>query len=77
MSDERIEPRERDAVPAVDAKPLMEWEEYRHAEPGELVEEDGTVMSGPAGAPQDDLDWRERRELSKKLGTDPSEPRKL
>jgi hypothetical protein len=37
-------------------------EEYRHAEPTELVEADGVVMSGPGGAPQEDLSPEERRE---------------
>jgi hypothetical protein len=27
---------------------------YRQADPRDLVEEDGVVMSGPGGAPQDD-----------------------
>jgi hypothetical protein len=36
--------------------------EYRHAEPTDLVEADGVVMSGPGGAPQEDLSPEERRE---------------
>ena len=32
----------------------VQSEEYRHANPRDLVEEDGTVMSGPGGSPQDD-----------------------
>jgi hypothetical protein len=39
----------------------VQSDEYRHAEPTELVEEDGVVMSGPGGAPQDDLPPQERR----------------
>jgi hypothetical protein len=35
---------------------------YRHAEPEQVVEEDGVAMSGPAGAPQDDFTADERRE---------------
>ena len=35
---------------------------YRHAEPTELVDEEGVVMSWPAGAPQDDTSPDERRE---------------
>jgi len=31
-------------------------DEYRHAEPTDLVETDGVVMSGPGGAPQYDDD---------------------
>src|SRR5689334_17844488 len=40
----------------------VQSDEYRHAEPTELVEEDGVVMSGPGGAPQEDLSPDERRE---------------
>jgi hypothetical protein len=40
----------------------LQSEEYRHAEPTELVEEEGVVMSGPGGAPQDGLSPDERRE---------------
>ena len=40
----------------------VQSDEYRHAEPTELVEEDGVVMSGPGGAPQEDLSPEERRE---------------
>jgi len=29
----------------------VQSEEYRHARPDEIVEEDGTAMSGPGGAP--------------------------
>jgi hypothetical protein len=36
-------------------------EEYRQAEPTELVEAEGVVMSGPAGAPQEDEPLDERR----------------
>jgi hypothetical protein len=35
--------------------------EYRTADPREVVEEDGTVMSGPAGAPQEGETVEERR----------------
>jgi hypothetical protein len=40
----------------------VQSDEYRHAEPTELVEQDGVVMSGPGGAPQEDLSPDERRE---------------
>ena len=40
----------------------VQSDEYRHADPRDLVEEDGVVMSGPAGAPQEDLSADERRE---------------
>jgi hypothetical protein len=36
-------------------------DEYRTADPRDVVEEDGLVMSGPAGAPQEDLSPEERR----------------
>jgi hypothetical protein len=40
-------------------------EAYRHADPRELVEEGGTAMSGPGGAPQEGLSVEERRELDR------------
>jgi hypothetical protein len=40
----------------------VQSEEYRHADPRDVVEEDGVVMSGPGGAPQEDLSPEERRE---------------
>ena len=39
----------------------VQSDEYRHADPRELVEEEGVVMSGPAGAPQEDESVEERR----------------
>ena len=39
----------------------VQSDEYRHADPRELVEEDGVVMSGPAGAPQEGESEEERR----------------
>jgi hypothetical protein len=41
-------------------------EEYRHADPREVVEEGGTTMSGPGGAPQEGLSAEERRGLDRK-----------
>jgi hypothetical protein len=35
--------------------------EYRHAGPEEVVEADGVGMSGPAGAPQEEVDAEARR----------------
>ena len=40
----------------------VQSEEYRHADPREVVEGGGTVMSGPAGAPQEGETVEERRE---------------
>jgi hypothetical protein len=37
-------------------------DEYRHADPRDVVEEDDVVMSGPGGAPQENLSVEERRE---------------
>ena len=38
----------------------LQSEEYRHADPRDLVEEGGTVMAGPGGAPQDGESVEER-----------------
>ena len=42
--------------------------DYRHADPRDVVEADGVVMSGPAGAPQEGMTAEERRDA------DDSEP---
>ena len=34
---------------------------YRFARPEDVVEGDGTAMSGPGGAPEEELDAEERR----------------
>ena len=39
----------------------IQSDEYRHADPRDLVEEGGTVMAGPGGAPQEGLSVEERR----------------
>ena len=39
----------------------VQGDEYRHADPRDVVEEDGVVMSGPGGAPQDGSSPEERR----------------
>ena len=39
----------------------LQSEEYRTADPRDVVEEDGVVMSGPGGAPQEDESPAERR----------------
>ena len=41
-------------------------DEYRAADPRDVVEEGGTVMSGPAGAPQEDESPLERRERDRR-----------
>jgi hypothetical protein len=43
--------------------------EYRHAESDTLVESEGVAMSGPAGAPQDELSPDERRERDRDSGS--------
>lgn len=40
----------------------LQSEEYRTADPREVVEEGGTVMSGPGGAPQEETSPEERRQ---------------
>jgi hypothetical protein len=39
----------------------VQSEHYRSADPRELVEEDGTVMAAPGGAPQEGTSPEERR----------------
>ena len=39
----------------------LQSEDYRTADPRDVVVEDGVVMSGPGGAPQEDLSPDERR----------------
>jgi hypothetical protein len=39
----------------------VQSDEYRHADPRELVEDEGVVMSGPGGAPQEKESVEERR----------------
>jgi hypothetical protein len=39
----------------------LQSDEYRSADPRELVEEEGTVMAGPGGAPQEGTSPEERR----------------
>jgi hypothetical protein len=39
----------------------VQSDEYRHADPRDIVEEGGVAMSGPGGAPQEDSTPDERR----------------
>ncbi|HWG55443.1 MAG TPA: hypothetical protein VNT58_02850 [Gaiellaceae bacterium] len=41
-------------------------DEYRHAEPRDIVVEGDVAMSGPGGAPQEGLTADERRELDRR-----------
>jgi hypothetical protein len=47
---------------ADDPRGGQQSDEYRSADPREVVKEDGTVMSGPGGSPQEDASLEERRE---------------
>ena len=40
----------------------VQSEEYRHADPREIVQEEGVAMAGPGGAPQEGESAEERRE---------------
>ena len=42
----------------------LQSDDYRHADPRELIEEGDVAMSGPAGAPQEGLSIEERRARS-------------
>jgi hypothetical protein len=44
----------------------VQSEEYRTADPRDVVEEDGVVMSGPGGAPQEGESVEERRERDRR-----------
>jgi hypothetical protein len=46
---------------AGDPRGGVQSDEYRQADPRDLVEEDGTVMSGPGGSPQEGTSPEERR----------------
>jgi hypothetical protein len=39
----------------------VQSKEYRSADPRDVVEEGGTVMAGPGGAPQEETSAEERR----------------
>jgi hypothetical protein len=49
----------------VDPRSGTQGEKYRHTDPRDVVEEGGTVMSGPGGAPQEGLTPGERRKLDR------------
>ena len=44
----------------------VQSEDYRTADPRDVVEEGDVAMSGPAGAPQEDTSVEERREASER-----------
>jgi hypothetical protein len=39
----------------------VQSDEYRHADPRDVVVDEGVAMAGPAGAPQEGTDPEERR----------------
>jgi hypothetical protein len=39
----------------------VQSDEYRHADPRDIVEDEGVAMSGPGGAPQEGLSVEQRR----------------
>ncbi|MBD0291843.1 MAG: hypothetical protein ICV74_11350 [Thermoleophilia bacterium] len=45
----------------------VQSEAYRSADPRDVIQEGDVLMSGPAGAPQDDVSLAERREESAKM----------
>ena len=47
---------------AGDPRGGLQSEDYRTADPRDMVDEGGTVMSGPGGAPQEETTPEQRRE---------------
>ena len=45
----------------------VQADEYRHADPRDVVREGDVAMSGPAGAPQEGMSIEERRELGETM----------
>jgi hypothetical protein len=43
----------------------LQSDEYRHAEPTDLVDAEGSAMMGPGGTPQDESTPDERRETDR------------
>ena len=50
---------------AGDPRGGMQSDEYRHAEPTDVVESEGVAMSGPGGAPQDEMSAEERHDANR------------
>jgi hypothetical protein len=46
----------------------VQSDEYRHARPEDIVEEDGVVMAGPGGSPATDETVEEQRERDRPNG---------
>jgi hypothetical protein len=64
---DRIRKRMRRRDPRGD----LQSERYRSADPRETVEEEGVVMSGPGGAPQEGKSVEERRRESDETRSGP------
>jgi hypothetical protein len=64
--DDRTAAKQKGDVDALDRsgdpRGGVQSDEYRHARPDDVVEEDGVAMGGPAGAPVPDSTVEERRE---------------
>ena len=43
----------------------VQSDEYRHADPRDVVDAEGPAMSGPGGAPQEERSPEERREADR------------
>ena len=50
----------------------VQSDEYRHADPRDVIEEGGVVMSGPGGAPQEGESVEERRARDEQRSAEPS-----
>ena len=44
----------------------VQSDEYRTADPRDIVDDDGTVMAGPVGAPQEGTSPEERRDRDRR-----------
>ncbi|HET9707714.1 MAG TPA: hypothetical protein VIR59_11385 [Gaiellaceae bacterium] len=44
----------------------VQSDEYRTADPRDIVDDDGTVMAGPGGAPQEGTSPEERRDRDRR-----------
>lgn len=59
---DRLRKKDEQDTRAGDPRGGAQSDEYRHADPRDVVVEDGVAMSGPAGAPQEGESVEERRE---------------
>jgi hypothetical protein len=65
--DEPPEPRRQGGPTGDEPRGGAQSDEYRHADPRDVVEEGGVAMSGPGGAPQEGLSVEERRERDREI----------